>query len=139
MTEFKLKILTPEGVVYDGMAESVIVRTTVGDKGILAKHEPYVAALTIGQAKIRINGTVRIGAVSSGIVEVTKDQTSILAQSFEWADEIDVDRAEKIQLISSCKQDIKNHDSFCGIVVFSVWGEVICLMRFCYIVSIYLW
>ena len=52
MTEFKLKILTPEGVVYDGMAESVIVRTTVGDKGILAKHEPYVAALTIGQAKI---------------------------------------------------------------------------------------
>ena len=95
MTEFKLKILTPEGVVYDGMAESVIVRTTVGDKGILAKHEPYVAALTIGQAKIRINGTVRIGAVSSGIVEVTKDQTSILAQSFEWADEIDVERAEK--------------------------------------------
>ena len=51
MTEFKLKILTPEGVVYDGMAESVIVRTTVGDKGILAKHEPYVAALTIGQAR----------------------------------------------------------------------------------------
>ena len=92
MTEFKLKILTPEGVVYDGMAESVIVRTTVGDKGILAKHEPYVAALTIGQAKIRINGTVRIGAVSSGIVEVTKDQTSILAHSFEWSDEIDVDK-----------------------------------------------
>ncbi len=102
MTEFKLKILTPEGVVYDGMAESVIVRTTVGDKGILAKHEPYVAALTIGQAKIRINGTVRIGAVSSGIVEVTKDQTSILAQSFEWADEIEknVDRAEKAKALA---------------------------------------
>ena len=100
MTEFKLKILTPEGVVYDGMAESVIVRTTVGDKGILAKHEPYVAALTIGQAKIRINGTVRIGAVSSGIVEVTKDLTTILAQSFEWSDEIDVDRAEKARALA---------------------------------------
>ena len=99
MTEFKLKILTPEGVVYEGMDESVIVRTNVGDKGILAKHEPYVAALTIGQAKIRINGTVRIGAVSSGIVEVTKDQTSILAQSFEWADEIDVERAEKAKAL----------------------------------------
>ena len=100
MTEFKLKILTPEGVVYDGMAESVIVRTTVGDKGILAKHEPYVAALTIGQAKIRINGAVRIGAVSSGIVEVTKDLTTILAQSFEWSDEIDVDRAEKARALA---------------------------------------
>ena len=100
MTEFKLKIITPEGVVSDGMADSVIVRTPVGDKGILAKHEPYVAALTIGQAKIRINGTVSIGAVSSGIVEVTKDQTSILAQSFEWADEIDVDRAEKAKALA---------------------------------------
>ena len=100
MTEFKLKILTPEGVVYDGMAESVIVRTTVGDKGILAKHEPYVAALTIGQAKIRINGAVRIGAVSSGIVEVTKELTTILAQSFEWSDEIDVDRAEKAKALA---------------------------------------
>ena len=100
MTEFKLKILTPEGVVYDGMAESVIVRTTVGDKGILAKHEPYVAALTIGQAKIRLNGAVRIGAVSSGIVEVTKELTTILAQSFEWSDEIDVDRAEKAKALA---------------------------------------
>ena len=100
MTEFKLKILTPEGVVFDGMAESVIVRTTVGDKGILAKHEPYVAALTIGQAKIRIDGKVRVGAVSSGIVEVTKEQTSILAQSFEWADEIDVERAEKAKKLA---------------------------------------
>lgn len=100
MTEFRLKILTPEGIVYDGMAESVIVRTTVGDKGILAKHEPYVAALTIGQAKIRIDGAVRVGAVSSGIVEVTKDRTTILAQSFEWSDEIDVDRAEKAKALA---------------------------------------
>ena len=100
MTEFKLKILTPEGVVYDGMAESVIVRTIAPCESGPAEHEPYVAALTIGQAKIRINGTVRIGAVSSGIVEVTKDQTSILAQSFEWADEIDVDRAEKAKALA---------------------------------------
>ena len=110
MVEFKLKILTPEGVVYDGMAESVIVRTTVGDKGILAKHEPYVAALTIGQAKIRINGAVRIGAVSSGIVEVTKDLTTILAQSFEWSDEIDVDRAEKARAIAEERMEQYKND-----------------------------
>ena len=110
MTEFKLKILTPEGVVYDGMAESVIVRTTVGDKGILAKHEPYVAALTIGQAKIRINGAVRIGAVSSGIVEVTKDLTTILAQSFEWSDEIDVNRAEKARALAEERMEQYKND-----------------------------
>lgn len=115
MTEFKLKILTPEGVVYDGMAESIIVRTTVGDKGILAKHEPYVAALGIGQAKVRIGGNVRIGAVSSGIVEVTKECTTVLAQSFEWADEIDVKRAENAQKLAEermeqYKDDKRNLD-----------------------------
>ncbi|MCH5324472.1 MAG: ATP synthase F1 subunit epsilon [Eubacterium sp.] len=96
MTPFRLKILTPERVLYDGEVQSVIVRTTVGDKGILAHHEPYVAALGIGQAKIKTaEGADRIGAVSSGIVEVTDEKTTILAQSFEWADEIDVARAER--------------------------------------------
>ena len=110
MTPFKLKILTPEGVVFDGEAESIIVRTTVGDKGILAKHEPYVAALGIGQAKVRIDGNVRIGAVSSGIVEVTKECTTVLAQSFEWADEIDVERAEKAQKLAEERMEQYKND-----------------------------
>ncbi len=96
MTLFRLKILTPERVLFDGEVQSVIVRTTVGDKGILAHHEPYVAALGIGQAKVKNgDGAERIGAVSSGIIEVTEEKTTILAQSFEWADEIDVERAQK--------------------------------------------
>ena len=97
MTPFRLRILTPEGIVFDGEAEMITVRTTVGDKGILARHEPYVAALGIGQAKVRIDGETRIAAVSSGIIEVSKDVTTLLAQSFEWADEIDLQRAEKAQ------------------------------------------
>ncbi|MBP3921666.1 MAG: ATP synthase F1 subunit epsilon [Ruminiclostridium sp.] len=97
MTPFRLRILTPEGVVFDGEAEMITVRTTVGDKGILARHEPYVAALGIGQAKVRIEGETRIAAVSSGSIEVSKDVTTLLAQSFEWADEIDLQRAEKAQ------------------------------------------
>ena len=100
MTPFRLRILTPEGVVFDGEAEMITVRTTVGDKGILARHEPYVAALGIGQAKVRINGETRIAAVSSGSIEVSKDVTTLLAQSFEWADEIDLQRAEKAQQIA---------------------------------------
>ena len=100
MTPFRLRILTPEGVVFDGEAEMITVRTTVGDKGILARHEPYVAALGIGQAKVRINGETRIAAVSSGSIEVSKDVTTLLAQSFEWADEIDLQRAEKAQQLA---------------------------------------
>jgi F-type H+-transporting ATPase subunit epsilon len=100
MTPFRLRILTPEGVAFDGEAEMITVRTTVGDKGILARHEPYVAALGIGQAKVRIDGETRIAAVSSGSIEVSKDVTTLLAQSFEWADEIDLQRAEKAQQLA---------------------------------------
>lgn len=93
MTPFKLQILTPDKLFFDGETDNVIVRTTVGDKGILARHEEYVAALPIGKLKVRINGNFRTAAVSEGTVKVSKDKTVILVQSCEWADEIDIDRA----------------------------------------------
>ena len=93
MTPFKLQILTPSKLFFDGETDNVIVRTTVGDKGILARHEEYVAALPIGKLKVRIDGNFRIAAVSEGVVKVSKDKTVILVQSCEWADEIDLDRA----------------------------------------------
>ena len=93
MTPFKLQILTPDKLFFDGETDNVIVRTTVGDKGILARHEEYVAALPIGKLKVRIDGNFRIAAVSEGTIKVSKDKTVILVQSCEWADEIDLDRA----------------------------------------------
>ena len=103
MTPFKLQIITPDGVFFDGMTDNVIVRTTVGDKGILAHHEPYVAAITISKFKVRIDGEFRFGAISSGIIKVGKDKTVILAQSCEWADEIDVDRAVKAREVAESR------------------------------------
>ncbi len=100
MTPFKLQIITPDGVIFDGMTDNVIVRTTVGDKGILAHHEPYVAAITISKFKVRIDGEFRYGAISSGVIKVSKEKTVILAQSCEWADEIDVDRAVRAKQVA---------------------------------------
>ena len=93
MTPFKLQILTPDKLFFDGETDNLIVRTTVGDKGILARHEEYVAALPIGKLKVRIDGNFRTAAVSEGTVKVSKDKTVILVQSCEWADEIDLERA----------------------------------------------
>lgn len=45
MTSFPLKIVTPDGLIYDGSAEQIIVRTTSGDVAILARHINYVAPL----------------------------------------------------------------------------------------------
>ncbi len=105
MTPFKLQIITPDGVFFDGMTENIIVRTTVGDKGILAKHEPYVAALPIGKFKVKLDGEYRYGAISSGTIKVSADKTVILAQSCEWADEIDIDRAVKAKEMAEQRLD----------------------------------
>ena len=94
MTPFKLQIITPEKTVFDGETEQVIVRTTVGDVGILKGHEPYCAALGVGQMRIMVDGEFRRAATSGGIIKVSRELTTILVQTCEWADEIDVSRAE---------------------------------------------
>ncbi len=93
MTPFRLQIITPEKTVFDGETEQVIVRTTVGDVGILNGHEPYCAALGIGQMRVMKDGEFRRAATSGGIIKVSKEMTTILVQTCEWSDEIDVERA----------------------------------------------
>ncbi len=94
MTSFPLKIVTPDGLVYDGQAEEVIVRTTVGDMGILAHHMNCVAALGMGRATIVINGQRRYAACIGGMVSVVDNLVTLVPTTFEWADQIDPQRAE---------------------------------------------
>ena len=94
MTPFKLQIITPEKTFFDGETEQIIARTTVGDVGILNGHEPYCAALGIGQIRVMIDGHFRRAATTGGIIKVSREKTVILVQACEWADEIDVNRAE---------------------------------------------
>ena len=93
MTPFKLQIITPEKTFFDGETEQIVVRTTVGDVGILNGHEPYCAALGIGQMRVMIGGEFRHAATSGGIIKVSHEKTIILVQTCEWSDEIDVTRA----------------------------------------------
>ena len=95
MPPFKLEIITPEKKFFDGETEQIIVRTTVGDVGILNGHEPYCAALGIGQMRVMIDGAFRHAATSGGIIKVNREKTVVLVDSCEWADEIDVARAEQ--------------------------------------------
>lgn len=94
MSEFNLTVVTPDGVVYDGMAESVIVKTTTGYVGILKNHAPYAAPLALGEAKVNINGEWKYAACMGGVVTASADGVKIAANTFEWADDIDITRAE---------------------------------------------
>ena len=94
MKAFPLKIVTPYGVVYDGNAEEVVVRITTGDMGILAGHMACVAPLGMGRATVVIDGKKRYGACIGGMVSVANGAVKIVATTFEWAEDIDLDRAE---------------------------------------------
>jgi F-type H+-transporting ATPase subunit epsilon len=94
MTPFSLKIVTPDGLKYDGMAEELIVRTTTGDMGILAGHVNCVAPLGMGRATVITDGKKRYGACIGGMVSVLNGSVALVPTTFEWADEIDEDRAE---------------------------------------------
>ena len=94
MTGFPLKIVTPDGLQFDGTAEELIVRSTSGDIGILAGHINCVAPLGMGQATIVIDGQKRYAACIGGMVSVVNGSVTLVPTTFEWADKIDVERAE---------------------------------------------
>ena len=94
MSSFPLKIVTPDGLIFDGEAEKLIVRTTSGDVAILAKHINYVAPLGMGRAIVVTNGQRRAAACIGGMLSVVDGEVTLVPTTFEWADKIDVDRAE---------------------------------------------
>ena len=93
MNSFRLKIVTPDGMAFDGMAEELIVRTTTGDLGILAGHIPCVAPLGMGRATVIIEGKRRYAACIGGLVSVMDSHVNLVPTTFEWAENIDQERA----------------------------------------------
>ena len=95
---FHLQIVTPDRMVYDGQAESLIVRTVGGDVCILARHIDYVAPLGIGAAKVLdAEGNERTAACSGGMLGVANGDVRLTATTFEWSEDIDLERAENAQ------------------------------------------
>ena len=97
MTSFPLKIVTPDGLLYNGNAEMVIVRTITGDMAFLARHINCVAPLGMGCATVVIDGQKRYAACIGGMISVVNGEVTLVPTTFEWAESIDVARAEAAQ------------------------------------------
>ncbi len=95
MNSFRLIIVTPDGLQFDGQAEGLTVRTTTGDLGVLAGHINCVAPLGMGRATIVTEGKRRYAACIGGMLSVINGAVKLVPTTFEWADQIDVERAEK--------------------------------------------
>ena len=91
MSQFPLQIITPEGNVWQGEAESVSAAGVAGSFGVLANHAPMISALAPGPLTVKGDGTTRFYAASEGTLEVRPDHRVVLlvdyAEPFDSAEE----------------------------------------------------
>jgi len=95
MATFKLEVITPLKKVLEKEVERVILRTSEGDMGILAKHAPLVAELAVGEMKIKTESGEERFFVAGGFLEISKDRTLVLADEAINVNDIDVEVARK--------------------------------------------
>ena len=111
MKEFHLEIVTPDGLEFDGMVESLLVNSDNGYVEFLAGHIDYITSLTIGKARIKHQGKDRYAAISGGFVTISNGEAKLIATTFEFAEDIDINRAkiakEKANSILSSSKDKK--------------------------------
>ena len=95
MSTFHLQIVTLDGLSFDGEAEKLIVRTIDGDVCILPRHINLVTALGMGEAKVFADGAVRRAACIGGLLSVANNEVKLVPTTFEWAEDIDPERARR--------------------------------------------
>ena len=95
MSTFHLKISTPDGLKFDGEVERIRVRMIDGDVSLLAHHTDYVSAVGAGEAAlVTADGQTRRAACIGGMLSMINNEASLIATTFEWAEDIDLDRAK---------------------------------------------
>lgn len=110
MSTVTVSVVTPDGPVLENDYEMVVCVAENGELGILPGHIPLVAPLSISAVRLMNQGNTDKVAVSGGFVEVRPDKITILAQSAEKPENIDVQRATEAkkraeERLQQAKQD----------------------------------
>lgn len=92
---FELEIVTPEKLVVRDAAEEIQIPARNGYIGVLPGHAPLITELNVGEITYRNAGTTAVLSVAWGFAEVLPTKVTILAESAEKPDEIDVARAQE--------------------------------------------
>lgn len=104
MSTFHLKISTPDGLLYDGEVERLRVRVIDGDVCLLARHSDYVSAVGVGEAAVTTaDGQTRTAACIGGMLSMIHNEASLIATTFEWAEQIDLERAKRAKEAAEAK------------------------------------
>ena len=92
---FEIEIITPDRIFHKGEATMIEFNTAAGEIGVYKNHIPLTTVLAPGVVTIHKDGEDNvIAAVHSGFAEILPDKVTLLAETAEWPDEIDVERAQ---------------------------------------------
>ena len=112
MSTFHLKISTPDGLKFDGEVERLRVRMIDGDVSLLAHHMDYVSAVGAGEAAIvTADGETKCAACIGGMLAMIHNEANLIATTFEWADEIDLERAERAKQAAEARIAAAQNDT----------------------------
>ena len=92
---FSLSVVTPEGPVFEGEAQMLIVPGAAGEIGILARHAPLVAMLRAGEVRVKAEGRWQAFAAGPGYFKIQQDRGIVLVDDALRAEEIDVGEARR--------------------------------------------
>jgi len=105
---FQLEIVTPEKLVVKTTAEEIQIPGLNGYLGILPGHAPLITELSVGVISYREQAQTKILSVAWGFAEVLPDKVTILAETAEHPDEIDIARAQKAK--ERAEERLKSND-----------------------------
>lgn len=96
MNNLKIKIVTPERIVFEGEAESLSVMTETGEITVLPGHIALVTSLRPGEMRLKHGGEEHLMVVSTGFLEVRPgNQIVVLADTAERVEELELEKIEK--------------------------------------------
>jgi len=83
---FSVDVVTPEAVIWSGDAELLTARTTEGDIGIMADHEPTMAALATGAVVIHHGSSTTSAGIHGGFLQIYQNQVTLLTDRAELSE-----------------------------------------------------
>ncbi|GAA2974207.1 F0F1 ATP synthase subunit epsilon [Lentilactobacillus parakefiri] len=90
-----VSIVTPDGKVYEHTASMIVVSTQSGQLGIMANHVPIIATLDVDETRVKYDDKEDDIAVNGGFIEFSNNVATIVADSAETQNDIDIARAQK--------------------------------------------
>ena len=95
MSAYQLDVVSMDGPEFSGNVQKLLLRTIAGDVEILSRHMNYCTAIGMGTAHVVLeDGTERKAACIGGMLSVMNGVCRVLPTTWDWSDEIDLERAK---------------------------------------------